>query len=65
MDRGEASSQYSLCITQTILLAKHNISIPSPKKITVYNAKQFNCDLHKDFCYQMDTEAAFASIYHP
>jgi hypothetical protein len=35
------------------------------RDITVDNAKQFNCDLFKDFCYQMSIEAAFTSVYHP
>jgi transposase InsO family protein len=36
-----------------------------PREIILDNAKQFDCDLFKDFCYQMGTEAAFASVYHP
>jgi hypothetical protein len=36
-----------------------------PRGITVDNAKQFDCHLFKDFCYQMRVEAAFASVYHP
>jgi transposase InsO family protein len=36
-----------------------------PREITVENAKQFDCHLFKDFCYQMGVEAAFASVYHP
>jgi hypothetical protein len=32
MDRGEASSQHSLCITQEIFLAKHNLLIWSTKR---------------------------------
>jgi transposase InsO family protein len=36
-----------------------------PREITVDNAKQFDCHLFKDFCYQMGVEAAFASVYHP
>jgi hypothetical protein len=35
-----------------------------PRKITVDNAKQFDCDFFKDFCHQMGVEAAFASVYH-
>jgi hypothetical protein len=31
----------------------------------VDNAKQFDCDLFKYFCYQMGIEVAFASVYHP
>jgi transposase InsO family protein len=30
----------------------------------VDNAKQFDCDLFKGFCYQMGIEATFASVYH-
>jgi hypothetical protein len=36
-----------------------------PRKITVDNAKQFNCHIFKDFCHQMEVEATFPSIYHP
>jgi hypothetical protein len=36
-----------------------------PRKIIVDNAKQFDCDLFKDFCDQMGTEVAIASVYHP
>jgi hypothetical protein len=36
-----------------------------PREITVDNAKQFNCHLFKDFCYQMGVELAFAYVYHP
>jgi IS30 family transposase len=36
-----------------------------PREITVDNAKQFDCHLFKDFCYQMGVKAAFASVYHP
>jgi hypothetical protein len=36
-----------------------------PRKITIDNAKQFDCHIFKDFCQQMGVEAAFASIYHP
>jgi hypothetical protein len=35
------------------------------RKITVGNAKQFDCHIFKDFCHQMGVEAAFASVYHP
>jgi hypothetical protein len=35
------------------------------RKITVGNAKQFDCHIFKDFCHQMGVEAAFASAYHP
>jgi hypothetical protein len=31
----------------------------------VDNAKQFDCDLFKYFCYPMGIEVAFASVYHP
>jgi hypothetical protein len=36
-----------------------------PTEITVDNAKQFDCHLFKDFCYQMGVKAAFTSVYHP
>jgi hypothetical protein len=36
-----------------------------PREITIDNAKQFDCHLFKDFCYQMGIEVAFKSIYHP
>jgi hypothetical protein len=36
-----------------------------PRKITVNDAKQFNCHIFKNFYHQMGVEAAFASVYHP
>jgi hypothetical protein len=36
-----------------------------PREIIEDNAKQFNCHLFKDFCYQMGVKAVFASVYHP
>jgi transposase InsO family protein len=36
-----------------------------PREITIDNAKQFDCHLFKNFCYQIGVEAAFASVYHP
>jgi hypothetical protein len=35
------------------------------KEIIVDNAKQFDSNLFKEFCYQIGTEVAFASVYHP
>jgi hypothetical protein len=36
-----------------------------PREIIVDNAKQSDCHLFKDFCYQMRVDVAFASVYHP
>jgi hypothetical protein len=36
-----------------------------PRKITVDNAKQFDCHIFKDFYQLMGVEAAFAPVYHP
>jgi hypothetical protein len=36
-----------------------------PRKIIVDNAKQFDCNMFKEFCHQMGVEAAFSSVYHP
>jgi hypothetical protein len=36
-----------------------------PRKITVDNAKQFDCHIFKDFCHQMGVKAASTSVYHP
>jgi hypothetical protein len=36
-----------------------------PRKITIDNAKQFDCDIFKKFYHQMGVEAAFTSVYHP
>jgi hypothetical protein len=36
-----------------------------PRKITVNNAKQFDCHIFKDFSHQMGVKIAFASVYHP
>jgi hypothetical protein len=36
-----------------------------PIKIAVDNVKQLDCYIFKDFCHQMELEAAFASVYHP
>jgi transposase InsO family protein len=36
-----------------------------PKRIAVDNAKQFDCHIFKDFCHQIEVEAAFTSAYHP
>jgi IS30 family transposase len=35
------------------------------RKITVNNAKQYDCITFKEFCHQMGVKAAFASVYHP
>jgi hypothetical protein len=35
------------------------------RKITVDNAKQFDCPIFKDFYHQIRVEVAFASVYHP
>jgi hypothetical protein len=36
-----------------------------PRKITVDNAKQFDCYIFKDFYHQMGVKAIFTSVYHP
>jgi hypothetical protein len=36
-----------------------------PQKITVDNAKQFDCHIFKDFYHQMGVEAAFTLVYQP
>jgi hypothetical protein len=36
-----------------------------PRKITVDNAKNFDCHIFKDFYHQIGVEAAFASVCHP
>jgi hypothetical protein len=36
-----------------------------PRKITLDNAKQFDCHIFRDFYHQMGVEAAFMSVYHP
>jgi hypothetical protein len=35
------------------------------RKITVDNAKQFDCNIFKDFCHQMGIKGDLASVYHP
>jgi hypothetical protein len=35
------------------------------RHITVDNAKLFDNDMFKDFCHQVRTKVAFASVYHP
>jgi hypothetical protein len=35
-----------------------------PRKITVDNAKQFDCHMFKYFCHKMGVKAAFTSVYH-
>jgi IS30 family transposase len=51
--------------TQNIFLAKHNLPLRVPRKVTVDNTKKFYCPIFKDFCHQMGIKAAFASVYHP
>jgi hypothetical protein len=34
------------------------------REITVDNAKPFDNDMFKDFCHQIGTKVAFASVYH-
>jgi hypothetical protein len=65
MDRGKASSQHSGGRAEMIFLAQHNMCFRVPREITVDNAKKFDCHLFKDFCYQMGSTVAFASVYHP
>jgi IS30 family transposase len=36
-----------------------------PIHITVDNAKYFNNTMFKEFCQQISTKVAFASVYHP
>jgi hypothetical protein len=36
-----------------------------PRKITVDNAKQFDCHIFNGFCHQMGVEAAFTTVYLP
>jgi IS30 family transposase len=36
-----------------------------PRHITVDNAKYFDNAIFKDFCQQIGTKVAFASVYHP
>jgi hypothetical protein len=36
-----------------------------PRKITVNNAKQFDCHIFKDFCHLMSFKSAFLSVYQP
>jgi IS30 family transposase len=36
-----------------------------PMKITIDNAKKFDCNIFKEFYHQMGVEAAFTSMYHP
>jgi hypothetical protein len=36
-----------------------------PRHITVDNAKYFNNAMFKEFCQQIGTKVAFASVYHP
>jgi IS30 family transposase len=36
-----------------------------PRKLTVDNAKQFDCHIFNDFCHQIGVEVAFTSMYHP
>jgi transposase InsO family protein len=36
-----------------------------PRKIRIYNAKQFDCHIFKEFCHQMGVKAAFTLVYHP
>jgi IS30 family transposase len=36
-----------------------------PRHITVDNAKYFDNGMFKEFCQQIGTKVAFASVYHP
>ena len=36
-----------------------------PREITVDNGKQFDNSAFREFCYQIGTTIAFASVYHP
>jgi hypothetical protein len=36
-----------------------------PRKITVDNARQFDCHIFKVFCHQVGVEAAFTLVYPP
>jgi hypothetical protein len=66
MDRGEASSHHRSSGDQEIFLARNIICrFEVPRKITVNNAKQFDCHIFMDFCHQMRVDATFTSVYHP
>jgi hypothetical protein len=65
IDRGEASSQHHNSGLRRFFWQNIICRFGVPNKITVDNAKQFDCHIFKDFCHQMGVEAALASVYHP
>jgi hypothetical protein len=65
VDRGETFSQHRNRRLRRFFWQYIICCYRVPRKITVDNAKQFDCNIFKEFCHEMGVKAAFASIYHP
>jgi hypothetical protein len=65
VDRDEASSQYSHNGLKRFFWQNIICDFGVPRKITVYNTKQFDCHILKDICHQMGAKAALTSVYQP
>jgi hypothetical protein len=62
MDRSKTAYKCELHHNQKILLAEHNLLIWGSRHITVDNAKYFDNAMFKEFCQQIGTKVAFASV---
>jgi hypothetical protein len=65
MDRSKAAHQCELCVNPKFFCQNIIYRYSVPKHIIVDNSKYFDNAIFKEFCHQIGTKVAFASVYHP